>query len=185
MVAIVSLWLPILLSAVFVFIASSIIHMVLSYHWKDFSKAPKEDELLGTLRSLEIPPGEYTVPYCASPKEMKDPAYVEKRTKGNVALVTVMRGDAGMAGSLVGWFVYCVVMSVIAAYVTGRALAPGAHYLDVFRFAGCTAFVGYAAALWQSTIWFKRPVSTTLKSTFDGLIYAFLTAGTFGWLWPA
>ena len=53
-----------------------------------------------------------------------------------------------------------------------------------FRFVGCTAFIGYAVALWQNSIWFKRKWSTTAKNTFDGLVYALLTAGTFGWLWP-
>jgi hypothetical protein len=89
-----------------------------------------------------------------------------------------------MGLSLTLWFLYCIVMGVFAAYVSGRALGPGAHYLSVFRFAGCTAFAGYALALWQNSIWYKRAWTTTLKSTFDGLVYALLTAGTFGWLWP-
>ena len=57
-------------------------------------------------------------------------------------------------------------------------------YLRVFRFAGATAFIGYAVALWQMSIWYRRAWSTTIKATVDGLIYALLTAGTFGWLWP-
>jgi hypothetical protein len=90
-----------------------------------------------------------------------------------------------MGSSLAQWFVYTVVVSLFAAYLTGRAVGPGTEYLDVFRFAGTAAFLGYALALWQSTIWLKRSWSTTLKSTFDGLVYALVTAGTFGWLWPA
>lgn len=89
-----------------------------------------------------------------------------------------------MAGNLVLWFVYCVVVGVFAAYIAGRAQPAGAHYLSVFRFAGCTAFVGYSLALWQNVIWYKRSWKATLKSTLDGLIYGLLTGGTFGWLWP-
>ncbi len=66
----------------------------------------------------------------------------------------------------------------------GRALPPGAHYLAVFRFAGATAFIGYSLALWQDSIWYKKQLSTTLRNTFDGLVYGLLTGGTFGWLWP-
>ena len=33
-------------------------------------------------------------------------------------------------------------------------------------------------------IWYRRSLLTTIKSSVDGLIYALLTAGTFGWLWP-
>jgi hypothetical protein len=54
----------------------------------------------------------------------------------------------------------------------------------VFRFAGTTAFIGYSVALWQMSIWYRRAWSTTIKATVDGLIYALLTAGVFGWLWP-
>lgn len=42
-----------------------------------------------------------------------------------------------------------------------------------------------ALALLQNSIWYKRKWSSTLKSMADGLVYALVTAGTFGWLWPA
>ncbi len=185
MVPVLSLWLPILLSAVIVFVASSIIHMLLPYHRKDFGKVPAEDEVMSALRDAGVTPGDYVIPCAGHPKEMKSPEFIEKATKGPVAFMTVMpSGIPGMGKQLVQWFVYCVVVSIFAAYIAGRALGPGADYLAVFRFAGCTAFVGYALALWQNSIWYKRAWSTTLKSTFDGLVYGLLTAGTFGWLWP-
>ena len=77
------------------------------------------------------------------------------------------------------------VVGVFAAYVAGRALGPGATYLDVFRFAGTTAFAGYGLALLQGSIWWGRKWSTTFKSMVDALIYASLTAGTMGWRWPS
>ena len=90
-----------------------------------------------------------------------------------------------MTKSLALWFVYCIVVGVFAAYVAGRALGPGATYLDVFRFAGTTAFAGYGLALLQGSIWWGRKWSTTFKSMVDALIYASLTAGTMGWRWPS
>ena len=186
MVSIPSLWIPILLSAVIVFVASSIIHMVLRYHRTDFGKVPKEDEVMEGLRKANIPPGEYVIPCAGGMKEMKSPEYIEKTTKGPVAFMTVIEnGPPAMAKSLVLWFVYSIVVSIFAAYITSRALGPGAPYLSVFRFAGCTAFIGYSLALLQNSIWYKRSWVITLKSTFDGLVYGLLTAGTFGWLWPA
>jgi len=62
MVSIVSLWLPILLSAVAVFLVSSVIHMVFQYHKNDFVKLPSEDEVMDDLRKANIPPGEYHFP---------------------------------------------------------------------------------------------------------------------------
>ncbi len=185
MVPVMSLWLPILLSAVIVFFMSFVFHMVLAYHHSDYSRLPAEDETMEAMQKFNIPPGDYMVPCPGGPKQMKDPAFLEKLKKGPVAVMTVMpNGPFSMGTSLIQWFIYCLVVGVFAAYVTGRALAPGTPYLSVFRFAGCTAFAGYALALWQDSIWYKRKWSTTIKNTFDGLVYALLTAGTFGWLWP-
>jgi hypothetical protein len=185
MVPLLSLWLPIVLSAVFVFIASNILHMVLPFHKGDYKKVPSEDAVMEAMRTFNIPPGDYHMPRPNSPKDMGSPAFLEKMTKGPVALITVRpNGKPAMLGVLIQWFAYCVVVSIFAAYIAGRALGPEAHYLRVFKFAGCTAFTAYSLALWQDSIWYGRSWTTTLKSNIDGLIYACLTAGTMGWLWP-
>jgi hypothetical protein len=184
MVPILSLWAPILVSAVIVFVASSLIHMVLPYHRNDFGRVPNEDAVMEALRKFDIPHGEYMMPRASGPRDMKSPEFQEKLRKGPVAMINVMSGDFQMGRNLAQWFVYLVVVGIFTAYVAGRALAPGAPYRAVFRFAGCAAFLSYVVALWQLTIWYRRPWGVTLKSTFDGLVYALLTAGTFGWLWP-
>ena len=185
MVPVMSLWLPIVLSAVIVFVASSVIHMMLPYHKSDYRKVPAQDDVMEALRKFNIPPGDYCLPRADSMKDMKEPAFVEKMTKGPVLMMTVMKSGAwSMGPSLLQWFIFCGVVGVFAAYVTGRAVGPGTPYLTVFRFAGTTAFGAYALGLWQDSIWYKRSVSTTIKYTIDGLIYGLLTAGTFGWLWP-
>ena len=184
MVPIFSLWLPILLSSVFVFLASSLVHMVFRYHSNDFRKFPEEDAVAEALRKLNIPPGEYMLPHASSPKEMNSPEFQEKVRKGPGAILAIWPGGhPSIVINLTQWFLYSVVVGIFAAYVAGRALGPGAHYLAVFRFVGVTAFVCYAVAGWQNSIWFKRSWVTTLKNTCDGLLYALLTAGTFGWLW--
>ncbi len=179
------LWLPILLSSVFVFVVSSVIHMVLPWHKGDYRKVPNEDKVMDALRPFAIPPGDYMMPRAASMKDMGTPEFVEKMNKGPVMIFTVIpNGPPTMGKSLALWFLYSVVIGFLAAYVAGRALAPGEPYLDVFRFVGTTAFIGYAVALLQTSIWYHRAWSTTIKVMIDGLIYALVTAGTFGWLWP-
>ena len=185
MVPIMHLVTPILLSAVIVFVASSIIHMVLPYHRSDYRKLPSEPEVMEALRKFNIPPGDYMVPRPAGPEDMKSAEFKEKFAKGPVFMMTMMKGGTmSMGSNLIQWFIYCIVVSVLAAYIAGRALGPGREYLEVFRFAGCTAFIGYAMALWQDSIWYKKAWGTTLKNTFDGLLFGLLTGGTFGWLWP-
>ncbi len=188
MVPITSLVLPILISAVLVFVASSLIHMVLGYHRADYNKLPKEDEVQAALRAFNIPPKDYLLPCPGSAAAMKDPVFQEKYKKGPVVMMTVMPTSGGgpaMGAQLAQWFVYCIVIGVVAAYIAGRALPPSAPYLEVFRFAGAAAFIGFAMALPQYSIWYHRSWGTTLRSMLDGFIYGLLTGGTFGWLWPA
>ena len=185
MVSVTELWLPILVSAVFVFIASSLIHMVLGYHKNDFRAVPDESGVADALRRFNIPPGDYCLPRASSMADMKNPAFMEKLKKGPELMMTVLpNGQWGMGAQLTQWFFFSALVSVFAAYIAGRALGPGANYLEVFRFAGCTAFVGYALGAIPPSIWYKKNWGTTLKTVFDGLVYVLLTGGTFGWLWP-
>ncbi len=185
MISILALWLPILLSAVIVFVASSLIHMLFGYHANDLQKLPNEEGVLEALRKQKMPDGQYLYPRAADREEMKTPAFKEKLARGpRVILTYAAEVRPSMGTYFIQWFLYCLLVSVFVAYVTGRALLPGATYLAAFRFAGATAFFCYAVGGWQESIWFGRPWSTTFKNTVDGLIYALLTGGTFGWLWP-
>ncbi len=185
MVPLMSLWAPILLSAVVVFIVSSLIHMLLGYHANDYRKLKNEDEIMAALRPFRIAPGDYMMPCAPDGATRKSTAFLEKFKEGPVAVMTVLpSGQMSMAKNFVGWFLYAVVIGIFAAYIAGRALGPGAPYTAAFRFAGCTAFAGYSLALMQSSVWFGKSWGATLKSMFDGLIYALLTGGVFGWLWP-
>ena len=180
-----ALWLPIVLSAVIVFVVSSVIHMATPWHKNDHAKVSNEDQVMDALRPFAIAPGDYMVPRPSDMAEMKKPEFIEKMNRGPVLVATVMpNGPMRIGNSLVLWFLYSVVMGVFAAYVASRALPPGAGYLRVFQLVSVTAFIGYSAALWQMSIWYSRSWSSTIKATVDGLIYALFTAGTFGWLWP-
>ena len=180
-----TLWLPILLSSVIVFVISSIIHMVLPWHKSDYPKIPNEERFMDALRPLAVPPGDYMVPRPSSTQDLRSPEFAEKMKRGPVMVLTVMpNGPVVMGKNLVLWFLYSAVVGIFAAYVAGTALPAGAPYLRVFQFVGVTAFIGYSVALWQMSIWYRRAWRLTIKATVDGLIYALLTAGIFGWLWP-
>ena len=176
---------PILLSAVLVFIASSIIHMLLPWHKSDCSKLPNEDAASDALRPLAIPPGDYAVPHPSSMADMRSPEFLAKLKRGPVMLITVMpNGPVSMGKNLVLWSVFCVVVGVFTAYIAALALPAGTPYLRVFQLVGAAAFVGYVLALWPMSIWYNRSWGATVRTSIDGLIYALLTAGAFGWLWP-
>ena len=185
MTPLLSLLIPIVVSAVFVFIASSIIHMATPFHKNDLKKFPNEDDVTNAMRGLGLRPGDYAMPKADSMKEMSSPEFIAKMKAGPVAFITVRpAGEVSMTGNLVQWFLYSIVVSIFAAYVAGISLAPGAEYLKVFQIVGAVAFTGYALALPQSSIWWSKSWGATIRSMIDGLIYGLLTAGVFGWLWP-
>jgi hypothetical protein len=185
MVPLLSLAIPIVLSAVIVFVASSIIHMVLPYHRSDYGRIAKEEDIQEMLRRLNVAPGDYAIPYGGSPSAMKDPGFMEKATKGPRVIMSVTPGGPlSMGKNLVQWFLFCVLVSLFSAYIASRTLSSGTDYRVVFRLVSTVAFMGYALALPLQSIWFMRKWSTTFKSMADGLLYGLLTGGTFGWLWP-
>ena len=185
MVSLAYLWLPILLSAVACFIASSLIHMVLPYHRSDYGKVPQEDAVMEALRKFNIPRGDYHMPRPASSADMKSPEFREKVKRGPAVMMTVMKGDFAMGPKFLSWFVYLLVVGAFAACVAGHTLAPGAPSKSVFHVVGLIAFAAYGLALWQLSIWYERSWMTTLKSNVDALIYAVITACVFVWMWPA
>lgn len=185
MAIVASLWLPILLSAVLVFFASAIIHMVLGYHATDFGPVPGEERVMAALREEGVEPGQYVFPHAADREAMASAEYVDISTRGPVGFLTVVESGPPSVGKQLGqWFVYLVVAATLVAYASGLALPAGAPYMDVFRIVSSTAFLAFVVGLWQQPIWYGRSWSMTFKSTLDGLVYALLTAGVFGWLWP-
>lgn len=186
MVDLMSLWLPILLAAVAVFFGSALVHMVLGYHKSDYGKMPDEDVVRGAMRKAGVQPGHYYLPHCVDPKELAQPEVKAKFEEGPIAFVTVLpTGVPSMGKPLATWFVFCVVICTVVAYLTGRTLGPGADYLAVFRVAGTAAFLGFAGATASESIWKGQPWSITAKHMLDGLIYSLLVGGIFGWQWPA
>ncbi len=177
-----TLWMPILLSAVIVFVASAIVHMVLPYHRSDYKKLPNEEPARAALKG--VPPGMYMIPWATHKKEEMEAAK-PKFVEGPVAVVTMRApGEIQMGKYLVQWFIYCVLVSYFTAYVALHTLMRGTHYPDVFRIVGATAFIGYGLSQFANSIWKGQPWGVTAKEMIDGLLYALLTAGTFGWLWP-
>jgi hypothetical protein len=185
MISIPDLWMPIVASAVFIFILSAILHMVFKYHHSDFRPLPDEASVLDKLRSAGVTPGLYHFPYCANHKDMGTPEMLEKMNKGPVGFMTIFPSGPPAMGKYLGlWFGYTVLVSVFVAYIAGRTLESGADYLEVFRFAGTVAFMSYGVGNVVNSIWKGQPWKATLKEVFDGLLYSLLTGGTFGWLWP-
>jgi hypothetical protein len=157
---------------------------VLPYHQSDYKKLPNEDSVLAALRSAGLKRGLYIFPF-GTHKEMNTPAMVEKYKTGPVGMMTVRpSGPVKMGGYLGMWFGYCLLVAFFVAYLTGHTVPMGADYLVVFRVAGTAAFMAFGLGTLSNGIWKSQPWGVTIKEAIDGLVYALLVAGTFGWLWP-
>ena len=179
------LWLPILLSAVFVFVASSLLHMALPWHMSDYKPLPDEEPVMDALRRSGAARGEFFFPHCGSMKEAGTPEFRAKLERGPSGSIIVQpKGGLNMGKSLLSWFVLCILISVLIAYLANLALAPGAAYMDVFRFTGAAGVLGYAFLNVTNSQWKGLPWGIAAKFVVDGIVYALVTAGTFGWLWP-
>jgi hypothetical protein len=185
MVGLGSLWLPILVSSILVFLVSAIIHMVLKYHNKDYTRLPNEDAVRAAIRAGNPPPAQYVIPYCADMKDMEKPEMKQKYIDGPVAVMNVLRPEVPSMGKyLVRWFIFILAVSLFIAYVAANAIPRGSEYLHVFRIVGAVGFLAYGAGTLPASIWMGKPWSVAWKELFDGLVYGLVTAGTFGWLWP-
>jgi hypothetical protein len=186
MIPIASLWLPILLSAVGVFIASSIIHMVFNYHKWEYAQVPDEDGLMASMREIGVEPGTYFFPRAENYKDLALPEMQEKFKTGPVGFMTIVpSGIPTMGKQLVQWFVYTIVVGACVAYLASRTMDPGTSYLAVFRVVGTTAFLAYGFAHVSDSIWKAQTWATSGRYLLDALIYGCVTGGFFGWLWPA
>ena len=180
-----ALWLPILVSAVLIFIASSLIHMVLKWHNSEFRTLSNEEAVRSVIRAGSPAPGQYAIPYCSDHKLMRTPEFQKKFEEGPIAWVTVRpNGFPSMGGALTGWFVYTLAISAIAAYIACVALPSTASFNQVMRVAGLSALLAYGAGPVSQGIWMGKPWSAVMKEVLDAVIYAAITGATIAWLWP-
>jgi hypothetical protein len=186
MVSLTALWLPVLLSAILVFFASTFVHMVLKYHASDYKALPNEEAVRAAIRNGNpATPAQYIIPHIADMKQMGSPETKKKYEDGPVAVLTLKRnGPFTMGPNLAQWFVFTLVVSFFVAWVTSQVLPMGTAYMKVFQVAGTVAFLSYAAGQLPASIWMGKPWSIAAKEVLDGLIYGLVTAGAFGWLWP-
>lgn len=175
------LWLPIVVSAVFCWIASALVWTVLPWHKRDFAKASDEEGVRAALKGA--PPGLYNVPHCADQKALQSPEMQQKFADGPLAFITVLpNGMPNMGRSMGLMFGYFLFVGILCAYFVSRTAAPDADYLQVFRIAGTVTWIANGVAHIPESVWFGRPLSSTAKSLMDAMIYALLTGGVFGWL---
>lgn len=179
------LWLPILLSAVAVFVLSAMAWMVMPHHNRDFKGLPDEDGFFDSLRTLGVKPGLYMFPFCASSAEMKTDAFKQRYERGPHGMLNLWAGRPNMGRNLALTFVFYVVLSLFVAYIAHLGLDAADARVRVFRVTSAAALLGYAFGAFPNAIWFGRPLRSVVTDLIDSVVYALVTGAIFTWLWPA
>ncbi|MGH8222067.1 MAG: hypothetical protein ACREQZ_03750 [Woeseiaceae bacterium] len=186
MVTLTQLWLPIVLGAVAVFVASSLVHMVFKWHNADYRKLPNEDEVRAAIRKGAATPGQYSMPHCLGPKDAQKPEIQQRFVEGPVAMMWVLPDGMPNMGKLLGlWFALNLLVSFLVAYIAANTLTAGAAPLHVLRVTASIGFLAYAIGSISDGIWFGKPWAAVAKDLLDALIYGFAGGAAFAWLWPA
>jgi hypothetical protein len=183
MVDLASLWLPILVSAVAVFVVSSVVWMALPYHKTDWKKVANEEAFLDAVRGQMLSGGMYMFPGC-SPGDLKSPEAKARFERGPWGTLVVLPGKPSMGRSLPLWFLFILVVAVFVAYVVGHFSGAGADKTSVFRFASAMAWIVFGGSAIPGFIWEGKPGSYAAKGVFDGLLYALTVGAVFAWMWP-
>lgn len=185
MVALSHLWLPIIASAVAVFVVSALLHMLFTYHNSDYRKVPNEDEVRAAINKGALTPGQYILPYAVG-MGAKDPVAQQKMKEGPTGFLLLRKPSGPEMGPALGqWFVLTLVIAILVAYVAGLTIAPGADHMGVFRVVSAIAFLAYAGSQAQEAIWRAVPWSAVIKTIIDGLVFALVTGALFAVMWPA
>ncbi len=182
---VVQLWLPIVLTAVFVFIASSLIHMVFKWHNSDYGKLINEDDVGAAIRAGNPKPGQYVFPHCLDMKEMQSDAMMKKYNDGPIGLLTIRpNGRPSMGPALLMWFLFTLSIAAVAALITVQGLGLQTNSHSAGHMVGLISLLAYAGGSIQQGIWMGRPWGSVAKDLLDGFIYALISALTFLYFWP-
>ena len=184
--ALLALWLPILLSAVVVFIISSLVHMVFKWHAGDYTALPNEDAVRAAIRGGNPVPGLYVMPHCKEMKDMASEAMLQKYREGPVAHVTIGPNGVPNMGKYLGtWFAWTLVVEVVAAFLAVRLFGLDHQYARAAaKLVGAVTFIGLGFGTVQESIWMMRPWSSSAKYLLDAALYALGSGLVFFWLWP-
>ena len=175
-----SLWLPILISTIALFFASFLSWMVVQLHMKDWVKLDDEEKLMGVVREMNIPDGNYMFPGATSGKEMNSPEHMEKYSEGPRGVLTILPvpNMGKNLGLTLLFFLFC---NATFGYLASFALEQQHDFLTVFRFVATIALLTFCASIVQHAIWFR---SRVVGHVIESIAYALIAGAIFAVFWP-
>lgn len=186
-----NLWLPIIVSAAVTWIAGAIVWMALPHHKKDMTDLPNEKQVIETIRSLGLPPGNYGIPGGGCDKaRMQDPEVQRCWKEGPLGYISLWKTPPKMGSNMIGSFCVNLAVSITIAYLAwvtlGRLTIDGGPRLTfgaVFQVTGTAGVLAYAFSHIPCSLWFGAYKRTIVMNFIDGVVYGLITGAIFAWLW--
>lgn len=175
-----TLLLPIILSAIALFVASFVSWMVVRLHKDDWRKLEKEDEFFAKVQELKPAVGSYNFPHC-TPENMKDSAMQEKLNQGPCGVMTIFPPGQSMGRNLGLTFAHYLGVSFCIGYLATLAFERGAAFGDVFRFVATAGLIAFLAGIIGHAIWFRIRI---IGHLIESIVYALIMGVIFAALWP-
>ena len=179
------LWIPIVVSAVVVLVASFVSQLIIGRYAAEWKELPEEEATIEHLQKSGIGPGQYLFP-GRSPKSSQDleETRQQRMNSGPWGTVNIWARQPSMGRNLLQSFVFYLVTSFFVAYLATLALEPGAEFSPVFQVTGTAAILAYAFGGIPNAIWFGSHLRSALMDVINGIVHGLLTGTIFGMLWP-
>lgn len=178
------LWLPILLSALAVWMSSAIGWMLVNHHARDHRALPDEERSLDALRALKLPPGTYLFPFAGSHSKAHQAEMKAKWERGPTGTLRIW-GKVNMGACMAQSMIVYLVTSVLIGYIGAMAIPRGADFGHVFQVLGTAGVLAYCVGGVPGDIWFQQSRRAIAVGILDGIIFGLITGAIFAALWPA
>jgi hypothetical protein len=182
------LWLPIVVSALLVFVLSAVTHMMVPFRLTEWGHLKTQDAIQASLRGTA--PGLYVFPTPADAKERGKPEAMQKVAEGPSGWLTLVHpGPMSWVRNLGLSLAMNLFVSFGAAYIATLTLGAVPlqlfpHERVVFRVISTIGFFAYAAGPIYDAIWFWKPWKSLAMTAVDSLAYGLVMGVTFSMLWP-
>lgn len=177
--AILSLWIPVVATALATMILSTLAWTLLPHHKPDMQEHPNADELAEQVRASDVPPGNYYFPAYGTPKAPGP--FIKAGPWGNLKIYP---SAPNMGRNIALTFLTLLVVAVFVGYITAQACSPGSDTSRVFQIAMTTAVLCHVFGGALNGIWFGKRLRFFITDAIDGLVYSAATGACFALLWP-
>ena len=179
------LWIPIVVSSLAVLGASCVVHVFIAQRLRNWKTLPEEDATVEQLQKSGTGPGFYVFPGTQNRASgASEESRLHRMESGPWGTANIRARQPSIGKALVQSFTFCLVTSILVAYLGTLALSPGDDFSRVFQVIGTAGILAYAFGGIPNAIWLGLDFRSAVLDVVDGIFCGLITGAVFGILWP-